>query len=103
MHIQYAGFTLETDSRNYRFDVIDSPGEAREFTVHVDAKAFGSSGLMVQDGPGISMARLKLELDRETPEIPAQKTLRIGERDIQEYVEKTYPKPVKKWGVGSNP
>lgn len=102
MHIQYAGFTLVTDSRSYIFHVLDSPREAREFTVLVEAKAFGSPGLMVQDGPGIAVARLKLELDRETPEIPAETTLRIGQRDIQEYVEKTYPKPVKKWGVGSN-
>jgi hypothetical protein len=100
MYIQYAGFTLQTDSRTYTFHVIDPPEEAREFTVNVESKAFRSSALKIQDGPGISMARVKVELDRETREMPAVTTLRIGQRDIQEYVEKTYPKPVRKLGIG---
>jgi hypothetical protein len=101
MYIQYAGFTLETDSRIYAFHVIHPPQEAREFTVNLQTNAFGSSLLKMQDGPGISMARLKRELDQETPESPAETSLCIGQSDIQEYVAKTYPKPVKKWGIGS--
>ncbi len=101
MYIQYAGFTLLADSRVYNFHVIDPPREAREFTVNVQSKAFGSSPFKFQDGPGISMARLKRELDQESQESPAESSLKVGQRDIQEYVEKTYPKPVKKWGVGS--
>jgi hypothetical protein len=102
MYIQYAGFTLETNSRTYAFHVIRPPEEARRFTVNVQSNAFGSVALKIQDGPGISLARVKRELDRETPESPAETSLRIGQSDIQEYVEKTYPKPVKKWGVGSD-
>ena len=101
MYIQYAGFDLQADSRSYTFHVINVPGETREFKVNILAKEFGSSPLKLQDGPAISMARLKRELDRETPELPAESSLRIGERDIHEYVEKTYPKPVKKWGIGA--
>jgi hypothetical protein len=101
MYIQYAGFTLETNSRVYAFHVIHSPQVAREFTVNVQSNAFVPSLLKIQDGPGISMARLKRELDQETPESPAETSLLIGQNDIQEYVAKTYPKPVKKWGIGS--
>ena len=101
MYIQYAGFNLKEDSRTYIFHVIDPPGETREFTVSVQAKEFVSSPFKIQDGPAISTVLLKRELDRETPESPAEASLRVGERDIQEYVERTYPKPVKKWGIGS--
>jgi hypothetical protein len=101
MYIQYAGFTLETNSRTYAFHVIRPPDGAREFTVNIQSNAFGSVSLKIQDGPGISLARLKRELDRETPESPAETSLRIGQSDIREYVEKTYRKPVKKWGMGS--
>lgn len=101
MYIQYAGFTLETNSRIYAFHVIRPPDEAREFTVNIQSNAFGSVSLKLQDGPGISLARLKRELDRETPESPAETSLRIGQRDVQEYMAKTYPKPVKRWGIGS--
>jgi hypothetical protein len=96
MYIQYAGFNLIEDSRTYIFHVINPPGEAREFTVSVLAKEFGFSPLKIQDGPAISTARLKRELDRETPELPAEASLLVGERDIQEYVQRIYPKPVKR-------
>jgi hypothetical protein len=101
MYIQYAGFNLETDSRTYNFRVIDLPGETREFTVNVQDEAFRTPPFKIQDGPGICMVRLKQELEQETTESPAWNSLRIGQGDIREYVERTYPKPVKKWGVGS--
>ena len=47
--------------------------------------------------------RLKQELDSATNESPAEPHLRINQSDIQEYVEKTYPKPVKKWIAGAQP
>ncbi|MGE5325737.1 MAG: hypothetical protein ACM3NO_01750 [Deltaproteobacteria bacterium] len=92
---------LGADSRTYAFHVIDSPAKTREFKVCVQAQTFGPSLLKIQDGPGISMARLKRELALETPESPALASLRLAESDIREYLEKTYPKPVKRWGVGS--
>ena len=100
MYIQYAGFDLQADSRTYNFHVIDVSREAREFKVSLRGSAFGSSPLKIQDGPAISMARLKRELDLETLASPAELSLRVELRDIQEYIEKTYPKPVKKLGLG---
>ena len=103
MYIQYHGFSLRAASRVYAYRVIDSPQEAREFTVDVQNDAFRSPPLRIQDGPGICYARLKQELGRETTESPTEPHLHIGQSDIQEYVERTYPKPVKKWGVGGAP
>ena len=101
MYIQYRGFSLEATSRIYAYHVIGSPQGAREFTVDVQNDAFRSPPLRIQDGPGICYTRLKQELDRETSETPVSTHLRIGQSDIQEYVERTYPKPVKKWGAGA--
>jgi hypothetical protein len=101
MYIQYEGVVLEHDSRTYSFHVIDPPEKSRNFTVSVQANTFGPSQLKIQDGPGISMARLKRELERETPQCPAGASLCLAESDIQEYVARTYPKPLKKWGIGS--
>ena len=33
MHIQFAGYDIESNSRIYNFDVVDPPRKAREFTV----------------------------------------------------------------------
>jgi hypothetical protein len=100
MFIQYAGFNLEAHSRTYAFRVLNPPEAVREFTVNVQSEAFGTPPFKIQDGPGICLARLKQELNRETQGTHAETSLCIGSSDIREYVEKTYPKPVKKWGLG---
>ena len=103
MYIQYRGFSLGSASRIYAYQVVDAPQGAGEFTVDVANDAFRAPPFRIQDGPGICFARLKLELDRETSEAPAKPHLSITPSDIQEYVEKTYPKPVKKWSACVKP
>jgi hypothetical protein len=101
MYIQYRGYFLEASSRIYAYRVIDASQGTREFTLDVQNEAFRSPPLRIQDGPGMCYARLKQELDSETIESPAELRLTIAPSDIQEYVERTYPKPVKKWGAGA--
>jgi len=103
MYIQYCGFSFDATSRIYSYHVIDPPQGTREFTVDVQNDAFRSPPFRIQDGPGICFARLKLELDRETSESPAEPQLSITPSDIQDYVEKTYPKPVKRQIAGVRP
>ncbi len=103
MYIQYHGFSLEAASRAYAFHVIDSAQETREFTINVENSAFRILPFKFQDGPGICFGRLKQELDRETSEAPAKHHLRITPSDIQQYVEKTYPKHFKKWTARVKP
>ena len=91
MYIQYIGFNVASSSRIYKFDVIDT-GESREFTVKVQAEAFRPARLKLQDGPGICFARLQQELQGETQESRAEAHLSIGEREIQEYLGRHYPR-----------
>jgi len=91
MYIQYIGFNVAASARIYNFDVIDKSGEAREFTVIVQSKAFRSAQLKFQDGPGICFERLEQELERETQESRAAASLSIRRRDIQEYLKGRYP------------
>lgn len=77
--------------------MIDAPQEAREFTVKVESEAFRPTHLKLQDGPGICFSRLEQALRGETLEARAEAHLNIGERDIQEYLERRYPrKPLTK-------
>ena len=77
--------------------MIDAPQEARKFTVKVKSEAFRPAHLKLQDGPGICFSRLEQELRGETPEARAEAHLNIGERDIQEYLERHYlRKPLTK-------
>ncbi|MGO9272044.1 MAG: hypothetical protein ACLQOO_17570 [Terriglobia bacterium] len=93
MYIQYVGFNVAASSRVYNFHVIDTPEEAREFTVKVQPEAFRAARLKLQDGPAICFARLKQELQKETPESPARNNLSIEEHDIREYWERNHPRP----------
>ena len=90
MYIQYVGFNVVAGFRTYSFDVIDK-GEVRKFTVKVQSNAFRPACLKLQDGPGICFARLKQELQGETPEARVEANLSIGEQYIQEYLEQSYP------------
>jgi hypothetical protein len=102
LYIQYLGFELAAGSRTYAFHVIAESEETREFTVDLQSEAFRSPPLRTQDGPGICYARLKQELERETKESRVGTHLQIGERDIQEYIERHYPhKPSDKWRAGA--
>ena len=91
MYIQYVGFNLAASSRIYNFDVIDTK-ETREFTVKVQSTAFRPAALKLQDGPAICFARLERELQGETQEAPAEAHLSIVQQDIQEYLERHYPR-----------
>ena len=92
--IQYEGFDVASASRVYNFLVIDSPGVSRQFTVDVPSESFRSTSLKFQDGPSISLQRLKQELHKEkdTEKSHAEAHLNIGEQDIQEYLERHYPR-----------
>jgi hypothetical protein len=87
MYIQYVGFTVAASSRTYNFEVLDLK-EAREFAVRVQSEAFRPARLKLQDGPGICFTRLKQELQGETLESRTEAHLNIGERDVQEYLER---------------
>ena len=101
MYIQYIGFTVAARSRIYNYDVLDTK-QKREFTVQVQSEAFRPSGLKLQDGPSICFDRLKRELGAETEESRAEANLSIGERDIDEYLERQCPRKllVKKAASG---
>ena len=87
MYIQYVGFNVAASSRIYNYDVLDTK-ERREFTVQVQSEAFRPSGLKLQDGPSICFDRLKRELGAETEQSRAAADLSIGERDIDEYLDR---------------
>lgn len=90
MNIQYVGFSVVAASRIYSFRAIRAPEEVREFTVKVQSETFRTTPLRFQDAPDICLARLRRELDRETPESRAKLHLLVEEHDIQEYVQRHY-------------
>ena len=97
MLVQSDGFTVSTTSRTYNFQVIDAPGESRQFSVEVSLDSFLATPLKFQDGPLITRERLVQELARETEQSRAEVHMRIGNPDIVQYLERHYPPKARKW------
>jgi hypothetical protein len=97
VQIQSQGFTVSTSSRTYTFQVIEAPGESREFSVEVPLKSFQATPLKFQDGPLITRERLERALDGETEESHAEAHMRVGDPDILQYLDKHYPPKARKW------
>jgi hypothetical protein len=95
--IQLEGFTVSRSCRTYNFRVTDAPGEFRQFSVHVLLEWFRATPLKFQDGPLLTLERLKQELDRETGDSHAQASLSVGKPDIVEYLERHYPPKARTW------
>ena len=91
MFTQFVGYDIEANSRIYNFDVMDAPRKAPEFTVQIEFQTSRWASLKLQDGLGICFERLRLELERETPELRTKSHLRIGEQDVQEYLARQHP------------
>ena len=95
--IQLEGFTVSRSCRTYNFRVTDAPGEFRQFSVHILLEWFRATPLKFQDGPLLTLERLKQELDRETGDAHAQASLNVGKPDIVEYLERHYPPKARNW------
>jgi hypothetical protein len=94
--IQYEICVVSTTSRTYNFRVIDAPGQLRQFSVRIPSELFCPTLLKYQDGPPITFERLKQEIVCERHDAQAKPHLRIAETDINEYLERHYPRKKSK-------
>jgi|SRR5579884_548087 len=90
--IHYEGFTVVASNRIYRFSVNDASVESRSFTVEITPSSFRSTQLKFQDGPAISLHRLKREIEQESPTSPAKAILTIDEQDVADYLIQQSPR-----------
>jgi len=90
--IHYEGFTVVAANRLYSFSVNDASDGPRKFTVEIQPSSFLSSQLKFQDGPAISLLRLKREIELESPTSPAKAHLTISVQDIEAYMTINSPK-----------
>jgi hypothetical protein len=94
--IRYEGFVVVATDRFYNFSVNGASDEPRQFTVGISSKSFVKAQLKFQDGPAISFHRLKVEIDRESLDCPANAQLSISGHDIEDYLVTQHPKKVLK-------
>ncbi|MBI2817482.1 MAG: hypothetical protein HYX72_11135 [Acidobacteria bacterium] len=94
--IHYEGFAVVATNRLYNFSVDGTSDERRKFTVQIEPASFFTTRLKFQDGPAISMQRLKREIEQESPDSPAKAHLTISGQDVEDYLVAQFPKKATK-------
>jgi hypothetical protein len=90
--IHYEGFTVVATNRLYVFSVDDASVEPRRFIVEITPSSFLPTRLKFQDGPAISLQRVKREIEQESPASPAKAHITISGQDVADYLVRQSPK-----------
>jgi hypothetical protein len=85
--IRYLGFAVVANGREYQFHVAaENKGEAeRTFTLWIAAHDFSPGRLKFQEGPDISLRKLRNLLAGEQDGEPLPLRQELGESDITDY------------------
>lgn len=86
-HIRYVGFAVVADGREYQFRVAgDHSGDPeRAFTFWIATADFCPGRLKFQEGPDITLRKLKSLLAGEQEEAPLRSHQKLTESDITNY------------------
>ena len=91
MQIQYVGFELRSQGRDYTYRVIDMKTENREFTFTISNRAFTERHVPYQDAADICYQKLQKSLGLETAEQPLPRRSTLSDQELDEYREKHRP------------
>ncbi len=94
--VQYVGYQVRHESRDYAFLVRAAGGESREFLLSISNEAFQSHRARFQDAPDICSIRLRQELAAH--DHPEQSKFTITDSDLEAYRVAHSPKPVRHAG-----
>ncbi|MEW5978691.1 MAG: hypothetical protein AB1898_23070 [Acidobacteriota bacterium] len=91
MIVQYLGFEALSDSRVYRFRVVDEQRKERLFGLRIPNQAFLDFKLKYQDAPDLCLCKLKSDLEAETAERLLLPEQIVSDAEIQRYVDDHTP------------
>lgn len=96
--IRYVGFAVVTSGREYQFRVAGSRSEDAEriFTFWIGTAGFRPGRLKFQEGPDISLRKLRNLLAGEQEGLPLLLHQELSESDITDYTAKA-PAKHKAW------
>ncbi|MGE5327244.1 MAG: hypothetical protein ACM3NO_09420 [Deltaproteobacteria bacterium] len=97
MQIQYLGFQLKPQGRDYLYLVVNQKTEKREFTFTISNQSFVQKRMPYQDAADLCYQKLRRELDLETPEQPVPSHSTLTNQELQEYLEKHRPPKRRTW------
>ncbi len=83
--LQYRGFAVSADGRQYSFAVSQKDASERAFTMFVPNTVFGPGRLSYQEGPQVCYKKLTCELAAEALDSPVCTQQRLTDVDVENY------------------
>jgi hypothetical protein len=90
--VQYVGFQVKAQVREYTFAVREAPADALQYTLSIENEAFVSHRARYQDAPEICSLKLHRELDSHANHPPTT-SFSVTDAELATYQDDRKPKP----------
>lgn len=97
VQIQYLGFQLKANGRDYTYRVVNSKEGDREFVLSISNRAFTEYHFPYQDAAGLCYRKLQKALDAESPEQPLPQRSTLSDQELDEYLKSRRPARKRTW------
>jgi hypothetical protein len=97
IQLQYLGFQLKANGRDYSYRVVNSKEGDREFILSISNRAFSEHHFPYQDAAALCYQKLQKALDEENPEQPIPRRSIMSDRELDEYLVRRRPARRRSW------
>jgi hypothetical protein len=91
IQIQYLGFELKAQGRDYAYRVVNPKEGDREFVLSISNRAFSEHHFPYQDAAGLCYRKLQKALYEESPEQPVPHRSVLSDQELGEYMVRRQP------------
>ena len=97
IQIQYLGFQLKANGRDYSYRVVNPKEGNREFVLSISNRAFSEHHFPYQDAAALCYQKLQRALDAESPEQPVPHRSALSDEELDEYLVCSRPARRRTW------
>ena len=97
IQIQYLGFLLKANGRDYSYRVVNSKEGDREFVLSITNRAFSEHHFPYQDAAALCYQKLQRALDAESPDQPVPHRSALSDQELDEYLVRSRPPKRRTW------
>lgn len=97
IQIQYLGFQLKANGRDYSYRVVNPREGNREFILSISNRAFTELHFPYQDAAALCYQKLQKALNSESAEQPIPHRSTLSDQELDEYLEQRRPTRRRAW------
>jgi hypothetical protein len=97
IQIQYLGFKLKPNGRDYSYRVVNPKEGDREFILSISNRAFSEHHFPYQDAAALCYQKLQKALGAENPAQPIPHRSVLSDQELDEYMVRRRPARRRTW------